>query len=168
AGRKVARRVARQWALTSVVLLSAASVWAGNVSTLINDSGTRVGIGTTGPYYALMHVENTATPLALFARSTAGTGSNYGLDVEATGVGAALNTAGFFYATGATANTGIEIAGPAAGPQNYALLSRTDAVSYFAGPIGLGTPSPVPRRHIMATNAAARLAGPRPSRPPLP
>src|SRR4030095_16806888 len=121
------RRAVRQWALTSVVLLSAASVWAGNVSTQINDSGTRVGIGTSGPYYALWRVENTATTLALCDRLAAGTGSNYGLDIEATGVGAALNTAGFFYATGGTANTGIEIAGAAARAQNYTILSRTDA-----------------------------------------
>ena len=153
------RRMARQWTLTSMLLLVAASVWAGNVSPLIQDTGARVGIGTAGPYYALMHVENAATPLALFARSTAGSGSNYGLDVEATGVGAALNTAGFFYASGATANTGIEIAGPAAGAQNYALLSRTDAVSYFAGPMGLGTTSPAARLHVMGTNAAMRIEG---------
>src|SRR5438093_3105004 len=147
-GMRQWKRTAGQWALTAMLLLISASVWAGNVSPLIQDSGTRVGIGTAGPFFGLVHIENSTATQALFARTTVGSGTNYGMDVEATGVGAASNVAAYFNAAGGTGNSGIVIAGPAAGAQNYAIYSSADAASYFSGAMGLGTTTPAARLHL--------------------
>jgi hypothetical protein len=81
------------------------------------------------------------------------------LDAEATGVGAASNVGGFFNAGGGTANSGIVIAGPSAGAQNYALYSPASAASFFSGAVGLGTMTPAARLHVMGADVAMRVEG---------
>lgn len=97
-----------------------------------------VGIGTTNPNGGHLHVEGTTSGAQIFSRTNATTGSNYGIDAEATGTNAQANYGGYFTAANASANKGIYINGVASDPSNYALYSDAPAQSYFAGNLGIG------------------------------
>jgi len=102
-----------------------------------------VGIGTTNPGGALDVRTSTATQ-AIIGITTHITGTNYGVDGEATGSGATANYGGYFAASGATSNYAIGIPAnyPAAGANNFAIYSASQAKSYFTGNVGIGTTIP--------------------------
>jgi len=85
------------------------------------DTAGNVGIGTTAPTSRLVAATAVAGQIAVFGNQTATTGTNYGVVGYATGAGAATNTGGYFYATGATNNAGLVVG---------------------AGNVGIGTTAP--------------------------
>jgi hypothetical protein len=66
-------------------------------------------------------------------RDSTGSGTNYGVDSEMSGA-AAVNVGGYFSATGATNNYGLQLS-VAAAANNYSIKSDGTAQSLFAGPI---------------------------------
>ncbi|MEK6888437.1 MAG: tail fiber domain-containing protein [Candidatus Aenigmatarchaeota archaeon] len=102
-----------------------------------------VGIGTTNPTSKLLVVDTTAgSGVYGYARRT--TGTNYGVVGNADGSGATTNIGLYAAATLGTTNQAlyIEASNPGAGANNWALYSASQAQSYFAGNVGIGTTSP--------------------------
>lgn len=78
-----------------------------------------------------------------FIRNNATTGTNYGVDAEASGSGATENVGLYAYATGATTNKGIQIQGPTVASGSWALYASASAASYFSGKVQIGSTSPL-------------------------
>ena len=97
-----------------------------------------VGIGTTSPAHRLEVRSAIDGAQAAYIRTDATSGTNYGIDAEAMGSGAATNIAGWFAASGAA--------------QNYAII-----VPAGHGTVGIGTTSP---RSDLDVNGAISAQGP--------
>jgi hypothetical protein len=114
----------------------------------------RLGLGAAPTGGNRLNVAQTTAGTGALINCTAASGSNYGFDSEATGSGATLNCGGYFYAVGGTTNYGVQVAGPGAGANNYAIYSSAAAKSYFAGGLGVGTTTPAAQTHTVAGSAA--------------
>jgi hypothetical protein len=83
------------------------------------------GIGSTNPVYGRLQVEKTSAGQVIYSVSHSTSGTNYGIDAEATGNNADANVAGYFAAAGASNN------------HNYAII-----VPAGLGNVGIGTSTP--------------------------
>ena len=92
---------------------------------LLNPVDGNVGIGTTNPVHGRLQVEKTSAGQVIYAVSHSTSGTNYGIDAEATGTNADANVAGYFAAAGASNN------------HNYAII-----VPANLGNVGIGTSAP--------------------------
>lgn len=113
---------------------------SGSTALAILNNGN-VGVGNASPGYKLTVTDTTADGIAGRFDQSATSGSPFGIYSTATGA-ATQNIAGYFSASGATANLGVFINAPTAGANNYALYSAATAQSYFAGNVGIGTTTP--------------------------
>jgi len=93
-----------------------------NSGLLLQPSGGNVGIGTLAPNHPLEAHSTTPGQVGYF-HSTSTSGTNYGLDAGAQGVGAETNIGAYLYASGAASNHAIIV------PDGY-------------GNVGIGTTSP--------------------------
>jgi len=115
-----------------------------------------VGIGNSSPSYKLT-VSETATDGIAGRFASAGTGTPFGIYASATGAGT-VNTAGYFQASSAATNIGINV-DVASGANNYAVYAGNTAKSYFAGNVGIGPTAPLSKLHVSATAAASMTLG---------
>lgn len=127
--------------------------WMDDTGTLgdsvISESGGNIGIGTTTPEFDThLQVQGTAPGAQIRSYSTSSTGTNYGIDSGATGIGSSSNVGGFFMASGAGTNKAIYISGVSAKEYNWALYSDAAAQSFFSGNVGIGTKYPARALHI--------------------
>jgi hypothetical protein len=112
-----------------------------------------VGIGTTGPTYSL---DVTNTTGAGIQSSVSSTGiANYAFKGSAAGASSAVNVGAELSASGsASSNQALRIpAGfPSAGAGNFAIYSQSDAQSYFAGNVGIGTTGPTSKLDVTGSS----------------
>lgn len=126
----------------------------GNAERMRITSAGLVGIGASVPG-ALLDVQRVATGQTINALSTATIGTNYGLVAQAMGSGATNNVGVGASASGGTNNYGVQILGPIAGANNYAIYSAAPAQVYIAGNVGIGTTNPTAQLHISTAGATA-------------
>lgn len=130
--------------------VSGASYFSGNV-----------GIGTENPIFSKLQIGTTdAGKAAIYARTDATSGTNYGIDAEALGVGGVSNIASYFAASGAATNIAVLIPNgyPLPGNDNFAIKSESTAKSYFAGNVGIGTTNPSTKVDITGSDATSYSA----------
>ena len=102
-----------------------------NYALIVPPSSGNVGVGTTNPRFKL-EVNSSDEGQAVFFRTDAITGTNYGIDAEAAGSGATTNIGGWFAASGAS--------------HNYAIV-----VPPGAGNVGIGTTTPGQQLEVVGT-----------------
>jgi collagen type VII alpha len=108
------------------------------------------GIGVIPSNLAQLEVTDATIGLGLYVSQVKATGLNYAISSQIGGAGT-LNVAGQFGAQNATSNYAILIPGnnPGVGANNYAIRSESQAQSYFAGNVGIGTTSPGNKLEIL-------------------
>ena len=108
------------------------------------------GIGVIPSNLAQLEVSDATIGLGLYVSQSKATGSNYAITGQIGGAGT-LNIAGQFGAQNGTSNYAILIPGnnPGAGANNYAIRSESQAQSYFAGNVGIGTTTPGNKLEIL-------------------
>src|SRR5262249_29368701 len=84
-----------------------------------------------------LQIERTSAGQATYSINTATSGTNYGIDCEALGVGASTNIGGYFAASGGGSNYAIIV------PQNF-------------GSVGIGTSAPTA---LLSVNGTANKPG---------
>jgi hypothetical protein len=120
----------------------------------INSAG-KVGIG------GYLDVTTSTNSKAIIGITTRTSGTNYGIDAQATGSGATANFGGLFAASGATSNyaIGITYNYPAAGTNNYAIYSASEAKSFFTGNVGIGTSAPLSKLGVLGNTSIGATYG---------
>ncbi|MDO9185142.1 MAG: hypothetical protein Q7W13_03950 [Bacteroidia bacterium] len=108
------------------------------------------GIGVVPSNLAQLEVTDATIGLGLYVSQVKATGLNYAIASQIGGSGT-LNVAGQFGAQNAISNYAILIPGnnPGVGANNYAIRSESQAQSYFAGNVGIGTTTPGNKLEIL-------------------
>ncbi|MFA5888745.1 MAG: hypothetical protein WC857_00725, partial [Candidatus Paceibacterota bacterium] len=120
---------------------------------VVNNQGN-VGIGTTVPTSRL-DVRSSVSGTVVNVQGLASSGSNYGVAGGTTGSNSTLNVGVYAYASEGLRNYGLQIPAnfPPAGANNYAIYADSQAQSYFAGNVGIGTTEPTAKLHVAAGTA---------------